>query len=149
MKVILTENVTKLGKAGEVVSVSDGYARNYLIPKKLGVEATKNALAEWKVRQKSLELKQQKAEAQAQQQAAELAQKKITVCAKAGDSGRLFGAVTSQDVADAIKDQLGLDLDKKKIIVPDDIKQAGEYKVTVRLTGTAQAEIPMTVKADA
>lgn len=149
MKVLLTENVTKLGKAGDVVEVSTGYARNYLIPRKLGVEATKQVLAQWGVQKKSAQIKADKLEQEARAQAAELSKKSITVVEKAGEQGRLFGAVTSQDVADAIKEQLGLDLDKKKISVPDDIKQAGEYKVLVKLTAAAQAEIKMTVKTDA
>jgi large subunit ribosomal protein L9 len=149
MKVLLKQNVAKLGKAGEIVNVSDGYAKNFLIPKKMGVEATKQVLAQWEVQKKSQEIRQAKAEEEAAALAKELSKKTFTLSEKAGEGGRLFGAVTTQDVADALKAQFDLDIDKKKIVIPEDIKNLGEYTVQVKLMANAVAEIRMSVVADA
>lgn len=149
MKILLLENVSKLGKAGEIVNVADGYAKNFLIPQKKGQEATKAVLKSFEEKQKVEQARRVKAEAEAAALAKELSGKIINVKAKAGDNGKLFGAVTAQDVADALKEQLDLDVDKKKVIVPEDIKTVGDYTVTVKLLANASADIHMSVTADA
>ena len=124
MKVILLQDVKKMGKKGDVIEASDGYARNYLFPRKLAEEATANALHERKKKLAELEA--------AQKLAAELKGKEVTINAKAGDNGRLFGAITNKDVAEAINSEFNLSIDKKKVVV-NTIKVAGTYEVEVKL----------------
>ena len=103
MKVLLTEDVKKLGKKGEIVDVSDGYAKNFILPKKLGIEATKAVLNEWQIKKGSEENRKRKEEEQAKAQAAELSGKEVVIRTKTGEGGRLFGSITSKDVADVIE----------------------------------------------
>ncbi|MPQ43731.1 50S ribosomal protein L9 [Clostridium tarantellae] len=132
MKVILLQDVKKLGKKGDVVNTSDGYARNYLFPRKLAEEATDsnmhilNAKKETERRKKTAEIEA------AQKLAQELKDKTIKIEAKSGDNGKLFGAITSKDVANLIKDQFNVEVDKKKIVM-DTIKIAGTYNIEVKL----------------
>lgn len=132
MKVILLQDVKKLGKKGDVIEASDGYARNYLFPRKLAEEATANALHVVNAKKEN-ERKKKLAELEAAQKlAAELKGKEVTINAKAGDNGRLFGAITNKDVAEVINSQFNLSIDKKKIVV-NTIKVAGTYEVEVKL----------------
>ena len=133
MKVILLEDVKALGKKGQIVNVSDGYARNMLLPKKLGIEATAKNLNELKL-QKAHEDKvaaEQLAEAQAF--AKEIEDKQVTVAIKVGEGGKVFGSVSSKEIATAFKEQCDVDIDKKKIQLTDAIKAFGTYEVPVRL----------------
>ena len=132
MKVILLQDVKKMGKKGDVIEASDGYARNYLFPRKLAEEATANALHVVNAKKEN-ERKKKLAELEAAQKlAAELKGKEVTINAKAGDNGRLFGAITNKDVAEVINSQFNLSIDKKKIVV-NTIKVAGTYEVEVKL----------------
>lgn len=132
MKVILLQDVKKIGKKGDVINTSDGYARNYLFPRKLAEEATANALHVVNAKKEN-ERKKKLAELEAAQKlAAELKGKEVTINAKAGDNGRLFGAITNKDVAEVINSQFNLSIDKKKIVV-NTIKVAGTYEVEVKL----------------
>ena len=132
MKVILLQDVKKMGKKGDVIEASDGYARNYLFPRKLAEEATANALHVVNAKKEN-ERKKKLAELEAAQKlAAELKGKEVTINAKAGDSGRLFGAITNKDVAEAINIEFNLSIDKKKVVV-NTIKVAGTYEVEVKL----------------
>ena len=132
MKVILLQDVKKLGKKGDVIEASDGYARNYLFPRKLAEEATPNALHVVNAKKEN-ERKKKLADLEAAQKlAAELKGKEVTINAKAGDNGRLFGAITNKDVAEVINSQFNLSIDKKKIVV-NTIKVAGTYEVEVKL----------------
>ena len=132
MKVILLQDVKKMGKKGDVIEASDGYARNYLIPRKLAEEATANALHVVNAKKEN-ERKKKLAELEAAQKlAAELKGKEVTINAKAGDNGRLFGAITNKDVAEAINSEFNLSIDKKKVVV-NTIKVAGTYEVEVKL----------------
>lgn len=132
MKVILLQDVKKLGKKGDVINTSDGYARNYLFPRKLAEEATDsnlhvlNAKKETERRKKLAELEA------AQKLAGELKNKEIKINAKAGENGRLFGAITSKDIAELIKKQFNVDVDKKKIVM-DTIKVSGTFEIEVKL----------------
>ncbi len=133
MIVILKQDVQGTGRAGEIVKVSDGYARNKLIPQGLALEATKgniNNLEKAKALQEK-QLAEQKAAAE--KQAADFADKKVVIKAKAGEGGRLFGSVTSGDIAEAIKEQLGTNIDKKKIEMEGPIKQLGTSQITIKL----------------
>ena len=132
MKVILLQDVKKMGKKGDVIEASDGYARNYLFPRKLAEEATANALHVVNAKKEN-ERKKKLADLEAAQKlAAELKGKEVTINAKAGDNGRLFGAITNKDVAEAINSEFNLSIDKKKVVV-NTIKVAGTYEVEVKL----------------
>jgi large subunit ribosomal protein L9 len=132
MKVILLADVKNVGKKGEVVNASDGYARNFLFPRKLAQEATQENLHIIN-QKKENERKKKLAEIEeAQALADKLKGKEIKLTAKSGESGRLFGAITNKDIADAIKKQFNVDIDKKKIVM-DTIKQVGTYEVEVKV----------------
>lgn len=132
MKVILLQDVKKLGKKGDVVSTSDGYARNFLFPRNLAQEATDSNLHVLNVK-KDVERRKKTAEIEAAQKLADdLRDKVVKIDAKAGDSGKLFGAITSKDIADKINDQFNVKVDKKKIVM-DTIKIAGTYNIEVKL----------------
>jgi large subunit ribosomal protein L9 len=132
MKVILLQDVKKLGKKGDVVSTSDGYARNFLFPRNLAQEATDSNLHVLNAK-KDVERRKKTAEIEAAQKLADdLRDKVIKMDAKAGDSGKLFGAITSKDIADKINEQFNVKVDKKKIVM-DTIKIAGTYNIEVKL----------------
>ena len=132
MKVILLQDVKKIGKKGEVIEASDGYARNFLFPRKLAEEATASNLHILN-NKKENERKQKLAELEAAQKlAGELKGKEIKITAKTGENGKLFGAITSKDIAELIKEQYKVEVDKKKIVM-DTIKVAGGYEIDVKL----------------
>lgn len=133
MKVILLEDVKSLGKKGEVVNVNDGYARNFVLPKKLGVEATGKNMNDLKL-QKANEEKVAKEHLEAAQAfAKEMEKDHVVVSIKGGEGGRTFGSVSSKEIATAYKEQCGKEIDKKKIILPEPIKSFGVYEVAVKL----------------
>lgn len=133
MEIILLEDVKSLGKKGEIVKVNDGYARNCILPKKLGVEATKKNLAELKGQQRSDAKKAQEILDEAKALAKELEVATVEVKMKVGEGGKTFGTVSTKEIASAIKEQLKKDIDKKKLIVPDAIKSLGMYEIKVKL----------------
>lgn len=133
MKVILKQDVKGLGKKDEIVNASDGYAKNYLIPRGIAVEATSGNVNETVNKQKAAADKKQRELDTAKEFASKLDGKVITIKAKAGESGKLFGAISGKDIADAIKNQYKIDIDKKKINLSDPIKTAGEHKVEIRI----------------
>jgi large subunit ribosomal protein L9 len=133
MEVILLEDVKSLGKKDEIVTVNDGYARNFILPKKLGVEATAKSLAELKAKKrKEAELEQARVD-EAKRLAALLGEKSVTVKLRSGENGKVYGAVSSKEISAAVKEQLGLDLDKKKIVLKEGIKNLGVTEVPVKL----------------
>ncbi len=145
MKVILLEDVKSVGKKGELVNASDGYARNFLFPKKLAVEATKSNLNDFELKQKS-EAKRKKEELeQAQQIAKELENKVVTVKVKTGENGKLFGSVTNKEVAEEIVKQTGMNIDKKKVSIGDPIKMVGERTAVVKLHPKVSTEITIKI----
>jgi large subunit ribosomal protein L9 len=147
MEIILIQDVKALGKKGEIVKVSDGYARNFILPKKLGLEATKQNLYELKV-QKDAELKKQKELLdEAKDYATKLEAVTIKVTIKAGEGGKTFGSVSTKEIAAALKEQFGIDLDKKKLQLADPIKNAGTYTVQVKLHPQVTAEMKVKVEA--
>ena len=132
MKVILLQDVKKMGKKGDVIEASDGYARNYLFPRKLAEEATANALHIVNAKKENERKKKLAELEEAQKLAAELKGKEVTINAKAGDNGSLFGAITNKDIAEVINSSFNLSIDKKKVVV-NTIKVAGTYDVEVKL----------------
>ena len=132
MKVVLIQDVKGLGKKGELVSTSDGYARNFLFPRKLAMEANSQAMSELKNREASEKHRIETEIAAAKASAAKLEGKTVKMTAKAGANGKRFGSVTSKDVAALISNQFGIQLDKRKVVV-DDIKAFGTYPVEVKL----------------
>ncbi len=146
MQVILLEDVKTLGKKGEIVKVSDGYAKNFVIPKKLGVEATQKALNELKNQQKrdSIIAQQQLDEAKAYGE--KISKEIIQLTMKAGEGGRVFGSVSSKEIVTAAKQQFGFDIDKKKLQMPEPIKSFGTYEIPVKLHPQVTSTIKVCVK---
>ncbi|MDY6016381.1 MAG: 50S ribosomal protein L9 [Acutalibacteraceae bacterium] len=132
MKVVLTQDVKGLGKKGELVNASDGYARNFLFPRKLAMEANSQAMSELKNREAAEKHRIETEIAAAKESAAKLEGKTVKLTAKAGANGKLFGSITSKDVASAISNQFSMQLDKRKVAV-EDIKAFGTYPVEVKL----------------
>ncbi len=145
MKIILLEDVKSLGKKGEIVTVSDGYARNMILPKKLGLEATGKNLNDLKLQNQHAEKVAQENLEAARNFAEELKDKKVEVKMKAGEGGRTFGSISTKEIAEAAKKQLGLELDKKKMILKDPIKSLGTYEIQIKLhpqvTGTFSVHV--------
>ena len=146
MKVILLQDVKSLGKKGEVVNVNDGYARNFILPKKLGVEANGKNLNDLKL-QKNNEAKvaQEHLDA-AKKLAEELKAGKVVLTMKVGEGGRTFGSVSSKEIAEAVKEQMHLEIDKKKIQLKEQIKTLGTHIVSVKLHPEVTAELNVSVK---
>ena len=143
MKVILLSDVSKVGKKGAIVEVADGYARNFLFPKKLAKEANAQALNELKNAEESRAFKIKQETEAAQASADKINGKSVSILAKAGQGGKLFGSVTAKEIAEAIKKQYGVDVDKRKIDTKGDMKAFGTYECEVKL----YSGITATVKA--
>jgi len=145
VKVILLEDVEGLGTKGDLVEVAPGYGRNYLVPKGLAEVATKGNIKALEQRRQALLRRAERERAEARAVAERLAAHVVKISARAGETGRLFGSVTSSDVADAVKEQLGIELDRRRIDLEEPIKAAGEYQIPVRLasgvTGTIRVEV--------
>ena len=147
MKVILLEDVKSLGKKGEIVNVNDGYARNFILPKKLGLEATSKNLNDLKLQKQNDEkVAQEKLDA-AKALAEEIKEKSITVKIQAGVEGKVFGSISSKEIATEAKKQLNMDIDKKKSVIPDAIKSLGTYNVNIKLHKDVTATLAVKVEA--
>ena len=133
MQVILLQDVKGTGKKGDLVKVADGYARNFLFKKGLAMEASPQAINEKKAKDESLKFHQAQDLERAKQLATEMKEKSVLLTAKAGSGGRSFGSVTSKEISEAVKSQLGYDIDKRKIILDTDIKAFGTYEFEVKL----------------
>ncbi len=147
MKVILTQDVKNLGKEGDVKDLSDGYARNYLIPRGLVVEATTANLKEKEDQASRLQKQKDREKTQAQALYDRLNGKSITITARSGGGDKLFGAVTSKEIADALNKQFKVKLDKKKVDLGEPIKHLGEYPIKIKIYPQIQAEITVRVEA--
>lgn len=147
MQVILKENVKSLGKTGAIVNVAEGYARNFLIPKKLAVEAVKGNIKELEHQKKVIQEKAKKEKNSAQTLSEKISALNLTIKAKAGEEEKLFGSITSMDLAAALKNE-GLDIDKKKISVEEPIKRLGSYTVSVKVHPEITAQLNITVVAE-
>lgn len=145
MIVILKKDVKGTGKAGDVVKVSDGYARNMLLPKGLAEEATKNNVHSLEKAKAKREEEEAHARAEAEKQAEEMKKMRVTIVTKAGEGGKLFGSITTKDIAEALKEQCGINVDKRKIVLDQPIKETGVTRVKVKIypeiTGTIAVEV--------
>ena len=147
MKVLLLEDVKAQGKKGEIINVSDGYAKNFLFPKNLAKEATQQVINEVKAKNDSAQYKKETERKAAVELAGKINGKAIEFQTTGGADGRLYGAVTTKDIADKISQQLGITVDKKKIVLGDNIKRTGEYAVKIKLYPEVSAELKIIVKA--
>lgn len=146
MKVILLEDVKALGKKGEIVNVNDGYARNFILPKKLGLEATGKNLNDLKLQKANVEKVAAEQLKDAEEFAKKIAAGKIELAIKFGEGGRAFGSVSSKEIAAAAKEQLGFDIDKKKIQLKDALKTVGTHEVPVKLHPKVTAQLKVIIK---
>lgn len=149
MKVILRQDVQGSGKKGDLVNVSDGYARNYLLKKGLAVAATPQALNEMKAKQASKDHKVQAETDAARRTAEEIGEKTLKIMAKAGAGGKLFGSVTAKEVADELKKQMGVDVDRRKISLESEIKAFGTYTAEIKLYTGVSAKVYVVVGEEA
>lgn len=149
MKVILKQDIKGVGKAGTVADVAEGYGRNYLLPRGLALEATAGTLAQLAGQREAKERRDEKVLAEARSVAAMFASKAVEIKAKGGDRGKLFGAVTNAQIADALHTAFGVDVDRHKIELPEAIKAAGDYACTVKLAHGVTAHVTVRVVAGA
>ena len=147
MKIILKQDVKNVGKKDEVVNVSDGYANNFLIPKGLGIPATAGSLNEVKNKQKAAADKKKRELDEANALAAVLKEKTVVIRMKCGENGKLFGAVSSKEIADELKKQHGQDLDKKKLVLHETIKTLGTYEIEAKLCPGVSAHFKVKVES--
>ncbi len=147
MKVILLQDVKAQGKKGDVINVSEGYARNFLLKKGLGVEATSANLNEIKLKKANNEKVAAEELAAAKEFSEKIRDKKITLKIKSGENGRAFGSVSSKEIAEAAKEQYGFEIDKKKIVINEPIKNLGSYKIPVKLHPQVTGELTVSVEA--
>lgn len=147
MKVILAQDVKGTGHAGEIINVSDGYARNFLLPKGLAKEASEQNLNIAKQQQKATEKRRMFELLSAEEAAKKLKGLKVVVKAKCGENGRLFGSVTAKEIAEAIMEQHGIEIDKKKMVLPEHIKELGEIKLQIKVHAGVTADMILSVEA--
>jgi large subunit ribosomal protein L9 len=146
MKVILLTDVPKLGKKGDLIDVAEGYGRNYLLPRKMAEEATREKLEEWNQRQRTKEVKARRQEEEARSHRAFLQGKQVVLRATAGEKGKLFGSVTAAQVANSIQEKYKIPVDKKDVKLPSPVKELGSYSFTVRLFQGVEAEMTLQVE---
>lgn len=145
MDIVLLQDVKALGKKGQVVKVNDGYARNFILPKKLGVEATPKNLNDLKLQKANAEKAAAEQLAEAKALAEKIGSLSVTLKMKAGEGGRAFGSVSSKEIAAAVKEQLNLELDKKKLVLPEPLKTFGTHEVPVKLHKDVTAKLAVKV----
>ena len=146
MKVILTQDVKSQGKKGQLVDVSDGYARNYLLPRKLATEATADNLNAFRLKEKAKAAQIAREKAEAEENAKKLGAIQVKIAAKAGSNGKLFGSVTSKEISDALHEQFDLTIEKQKIVQAEPIKSFGAYEVKCKLGYEINADLKVEVK---
>ena len=146
MKVILLEDVKALGKKGDMVNVNDGYARNFILPKKLGIEATPKNLNDLKLKKANEEKVAKEQLEQAKALAEDLKEKSVTVSIKTGEGGKTFGSVSTKEIAAAAREQLGLDIDKKKLSLDEPIRTVGTTIVAYKVHPKVVAQLTVKVK---
>ena len=145
MKLILLQDVKSVGKKGDTINASDGYARNFLLPKGLAIEATKSNMNDLELKKKAEDRRKKEELAEAKKVAASVEEGTIKVVVKTGDNGKLFGAVTNKEIALALEEQKNIKIDKKKIVLSDQIKLVGEYTVSVNLPSQVTATLKIAV----
>ena len=145
MKVIFNQDVRGQGEKGEMKEVSDGYARNYLLPRKLASEATPDMINAFKLKEKAKKAQMEREKAQAEENAKRLEGIQVTISARAGQGGRLFGAITSQEISDALREQHGIEIEKNKIVQSEPIKSFGSFEVKAKLGYEVSGKISVLV----
>ncbi len=145
MKIILTQDVKKVGKKGDILEVKDGYARNALLPKGLAMEASAVNLNQRKLEQNAIDKKKQAELNEAKQIEAKLKEKEIKIPLRTGEGGKVFGSVTSKEIAETIKKELGLDVDKKKIQLKEAIKSLGTQNISIKLHPQVTASVTISI----
>jgi len=145
MKVVLLQDVKSLGKSGDLVEVSEGYARNYILPRKIGAPATAETLNTVKLKKANAERIAAEQLAEAKGQAEKLLNSVVTISIKGGENGKTYGSVSTKEIAEAAKNQLGLEIDKKKIVLQEPIKTFGTHEVTVKLHREVAAKLSVKV----
>jgi large subunit ribosomal protein L9 len=148
VKVVLREDVESLGKKGDLLEVADGYARNFLVPRGLAMKATRGVVAQAESMRRSREAKEQRDREASQAIAAQLGSRTIEVKARAGEGGKLFGSVTAGDVADAVLVQTGIELDRRKVVLDEPIRELGDAQVKVRLPAEVLVAVAVAVVAE-
>lgn len=148
MKVILQQDIKKVGSKGDIVEVSEGYGRNFLLPKKLAVEATAANLETAKQKANSAARKKQQATDEARLLSAQLEKVSVKVAVRIGEGGKLFGSVTGKDVADALAKEHGIDVDRRKISLKSEVTGAGEYEAVIKVHPEIQSTIGVVVVAE-
>ncbi|NLZ81095.1 MAG: 50S ribosomal protein L9 [Clostridiales bacterium] len=146
MEVILLQDVKTLGKEGDVVKVNDGYARNFILPKKLGIEATNKNINDLKLKQSNDERIQQELLEEAKEFAKKIEQKPVVVEIKAGEGGKTFGSISTKEIAAAVTDQFGFEIDKKKMNLSEQIKAIGTHIVSVKIHKDVTAKLTVKVE---
>lgn len=146
MKVVLLQDVKGQGKKGDVITVAEGYARNYLLPRNLALEASESKMKEITQQKAAQDRKKKKEEEQAAAYATRIEGIKVLIKTRVGEAGKLFGAVSNKDIAENLAQQHGIDIDKKKIILKEPIKTLGEFPVAVKLYPSVQATINVIVE---
>ena len=144
MKVVLRADVSRLGNKGDVLDVADGYARNYLVPRGLALKASPGVVAQATAMRRSRDVRDARERAAAEEVARALVSQVVRITARAGGGGRLFGSVTTTDVADAVREQTGVELDRRRLHLEEPIREVGTFRVTARLH--ADVEFPVTVE---
>ena len=145
MQVILTQDVENLGGANDVVEVKDGYARNFLMPRGLAMPATKSAMANLDNMRAQFEAKQTKLRGAAEELAARISGKTLTIPARVGEGGKLYGSIGTHDIAERLQSQFGIELDRRQVLLEDTIREAGTFTVPVKLHRDVQAEVSVQV----
>ncbi|MCL1989153.1 MAG: 50S ribosomal protein L9 [Firmicutes bacterium] len=148
MQVILLEDVKGTGKKGQVINVSDGHAKNFLIPKKLAAEATKSTLNDWEKKKKTEENKRQNEVTAAQELAARIEKTSVKITMKVGENGKMFGSVGNKEIAAALSSQFGIQIDRKKIVLDEQIKTIGEKIIPIRLYSEITAKLNLEIVAE-
>ncbi len=148
MEVLLLQDVDRLGSAGEVKRVADGYARNYLFPKNLAVLATPGAIKQAKLRQEAMARRRERELSTAQALAQALDGQVVTFQARAGESDRLYGSITSANIAEALSAQVGQEVDRRKIELEEPLKELGTHAVTIRLAAGAEAKVTVVIERE-
>ena len=148
MKVILLKDIKGTGNKGDIINTSDGHARNYLIPRKLGMEATERNVRELNFKKANIERIKSNELESAKTFAKELSEKELVITTKAGEAGKLFGSITSKDLADGLNNKYNIDIDKKKIILKNPIKEIGTFDVEIKVYPNVKAIIKVTVVSE-
>ncbi len=145
MKVILLKDIKGTGKKGDVINASDGHARNYLIPRKFAVEATDSNLKELNFKQANVDKLKKEELNTAKKYASDLEKLELKISAKAGEGSKLFGSITSKDLSEALKEQFDLDIDKKKIVLKNSIKELGSYQIEIKVFPKVKGTLKVTI----